>query len=148
MTRLLKYLSLAGLILVAAGISSAQNAANSELHVTVKDPTGALVTNATVTARDDAKAFERSTSANSDGVYRLLALPPGVYSVTVDAAGFTKAEAKGITVTVGQVADLPVTLSLKTGETSISVTTEAALIETSRTSTTETIDQRDRKSVV
>ena len=142
MTRLLKYLSLAGFLLVAAGISSAQNAANSELHVTVKDPTGALVTNATVTARDEAKAFERSTSANADGVYRLLALPPGVYSVTVEAAGFTKAEAKSITITVGQVADLPVTLSLKAGETSISVTTEAALIETSRTSTTETIDQR------
>jgi len=141
MARLLKYLGVVCLML-AAVVSPAQNAANSELQVTVKDPTGAVVTNATVTARDEAKAFERSTSANGNGVYRLLALPPGVYSVTVEASGFTKAEAKDITVTVGQVADLPVTLSLKAGETSISVDTEAALIETSRTSTTETIDQR------
>src|SRR5882672_1185984 len=92
MTRLLKYFGAAGILLAAATISPAQNAATSELHVTVKDPKGAVVTNATVAARDEGKAFERSTTANSDGEYHLIALPPGTYTVTVEAAGFAKAE--------------------------------------------------------
>jgi len=123
-------------------LSQAQNAATSELHVTVKDPKGAVVTNATVAARDGGKAFERSTTANSDGDYHLIALPPGVYIVTVESSGFAKAEVKDVTVTVGESAELPVALVVSGGQTSITVTSEAALIETTRTSTTETVDQR------
>ena len=64
----------------------AQGAATGDLHVTVRDPKGGIVTNATVTARDQARAFERSTTANVEGEYRLLALPPGTYTVRVEAA--------------------------------------------------------------
>jgi len=142
MTRLLKCLGVTSLLLAAAGILSAQNAATSELHVTVRDPKGALVTNATVAVRNEGKAFQRSTSANSDGEYRVLALPPGTYSVTVEAPGFASAEVKDVTVTVGQSAELPVALAVSGEKTSITVTAEAALVETTRTSTTETIDQR------
>jgi Carboxypeptidase regulatory-like domain len=142
MTRFLKYFSVLTLLFVAAVISPAQNAATSELHVTVRDPKAALVTNATVTARDQSKAFERSSSSNSDGEYHLLALPPGTYAVTVEAPGFNRAEIKDVTVTVGQSAELPVALAIKGGQVEVTVTSEAALVETTRTSTTETIDQR------
>ena len=141
--RIFKSLLTALLILAVPSIPSlAQNAATSELHVTVKDPKGAVVTNATVSARDEGKAFERSVSANSDGEYHLIALPPGTYTVTVQAPGFAKAEVKDVSVTVGQSAELPVALAIAGGQISMTVTTEAALIETTRTSTTETVDQR------
>src|SRR5271168_2436957 len=142
MTRSLRFLAPVVLLAALATLSQAQNASTSELHVTVRDPKGAVVTNATVTARDEGKAFERSTSANSDGEYHLIALPPGTYTVTVESAGFAKAEVKDVTVTVGQSAELPVALTISGGQTSITVTSEAALIETTRTSTTETVDQR------
>jgi hypothetical protein len=122
--------------------SSAQNAATSELHVTVKDPKGALVTNASVSVRDQSKGMERATSANSDGDYHLITLPPGIYAVTVAAPGFARVEVKDVTVTVGQSAELPVSLTVSAEQTSITVVSEAALVETTRTSTTETIDQR------
>ncbi len=142
MTRILRILVPVVLLTLLTAISQAQNAATSELHVTVKDPKGAVVTNATVAARDEGKAFERSTSANSDGEYHLIALPPGTYTVSVQAPGFAKVEVKNVTVTVGQSAELPVALTISAGQTSITVTSEAALIETTRTSTTETVDQR------
>ena len=142
MKQLLRYLGGLSFLLLAAVVCPAQNAATSELHVTVRDPKGALVTNATVAAHDEGKAFDRSTSANADGDYHLIALPPGIYAVTVEAPGFAKAEVKNITVTVGQSAELPVTLAVSGGQTTITVTTEAALVETTRTSTTETVDQR------
>jgi len=69
-------------------------------------------------------------------------LPPGVYSVTVEAAGFTKAEASGVSITVGQMAELPVAVSIASGKEVVEVSSEAALVETSRSSTTDTIGQR------
>src|SRR6201984_1493408 len=119
-----------------------QGSASGDLHVTVRDPKGAVVTNALVTAHEQAKAFERSTNQNTEGEYRLLSLPPGVYSVTVDAPGFSKSEAKGVIVTVGQMKDLPITLNISGESTVITVSSEAELVETTRTSATDTIDQR------
>ena len=147
MKQFVKVFAPAILLGILTTFSAAQNAATSELHVTVKDPKGAVVTNATVAARDEGKAFERSTTANSDGEYHLIALPPGTYTVTVQAAGFAKAEAKNVTITVGQSAELPVALAVSGGQTSITVSSEAALIETTRTSTTETVDQRSIDSL-
>src|SRR6266566_6328838 len=83
MTRFFRFLALVVFVTLSSVVSQAQNAATSELHVTVRDPRGAVVTNATVAVRDEGKAFVRSTNANSDGDYHLIALPPGVYTVVV-----------------------------------------------------------------
>jgi hypothetical protein len=120
----------------------AQGAATGDLHITVKDEKGSLVTNATVTAREQNKGFERATTLNNEGEYRLLSLPPGPYTVTVSAPGFGKYETNDQQVTVGQMRDLPVTLQIGSVQTVVSVTSEAELVETTRSSTTDTIDQR------
>jgi hypothetical protein len=123
-------------------LSFGQGAASGDLHVTVKDERGNLVTTATVTAQEQAKGFARTTKLNSDGEYRLLSLPPGMYTVTVEAAGFARYMANDQAVTVGQMKDLAVTLAVGSVETVVNVTSEAALVETTRSSTTNTIDQR------
>jgi len=130
-----------------ARLAAAQNVASGEMDVTVKDSKGALVTNATVTARDQAKAFERSTRQNVDGEYRLLALPPSTYVITVEAPGFAKLETTGVGLTVGQTLAFPITLQVSGGQVTVTVTTEGELVETSRTSTTNTIDERSIDSL-
>jgi Carboxypeptidase regulatory-like domain/TonB dependent receptor-like, beta-barrel len=125
-----------------SSLSFGQGAATGDLHVTVKDPKGNVVTNATVTARDEAKGLERSTSANVEGQYDLIALPPGKYMVTAEAPGFAKVTAPDVNITVGQLAELPVTLAVAGGQETISITAEAGVVETERTSTTDTIGQR------
>jgi len=120
----------------------AQGAATGDLHVTVKDPTGKVVTDATVTVSDPAKGFDRVTTQNVDGEYRILALPPGTYNVSISAGGFARAEYTNQKVTVGQMADLNATLQVSGGETVVSVSSEAELVETTRTSATDTIEQR------
>ena len=62
--------------------------------------------------------------------------------MTVEAPGFGKAEAKDVSVTVGGLVDLPVALALASGSEVVEVTSQADLVETSRTSTTDTIGQR------
>ncbi|HUK26331.1 MAG TPA: carboxypeptidase regulatory-like domain-containing protein, partial [Terriglobales bacterium] len=129
-------------VVLCAAAGFAQSSATGDLRVTVKDPKGEVVTTATVTASDAAKGLERSTNANADGEYRLTALPPGPYAVSVRAAGFATVQAAGVVITVGQVADLPVTLTIASGQETVNVSAEAELVETSRTSTTDTITQR------
>ena len=69
-------------------------------------------------------------------------LPPGHYTLTVEAPGFSKLVAKDVGVTVGQKAEFPVELKLATAVTEVTVTGEAALVETQRTSSTTTIEQQ------
>jgi hypothetical protein len=137
-----KLLLLTMLTLALTAYGFGQGAANGDLHVTVKDPKGSLVTNATVVARDQAKGVERSGTGNGQGEYRILLLPPGTYQVTAEAAGFAKTTVENVVITVGQVADLPVSLSVAGTQEVVNVSSAAELIETGRTSTTDTIEQR------
>jgi hypothetical protein len=132
----------AALILVVRQSGFAQGAATGDLHVSVKDPRGEAVTNATVTVRDVAKGLERAGTSGGEGGYSVRQLAPGTYSVTVDAPGFAKAEATGISITVGGMAELPVVVSVASGKEVVEVSSQAELIETARSSTTDTVGQR------
>jgi Carboxypeptidase regulatory-like domain len=128
---------------LAAAIAFGQGgAATGDLHVTVKDPSGNLVLNATVTARDEAKGLERSATSDGQGGYSVRLLPPGTYTVVVEAPRFTRTENRGVAITVGGLVELPVSLEVSGGKEVVEVTSQASLVETSRTSTTDTIGQR------
>jgi hypothetical protein len=114
-------------------VSFAQGVASGDLYVVVKDPKGAAVTNATVSASDQVRAFERSATTNIDGEYRLLALPPGTYTVRVEAPGFAKVEAKDQMVN-RSLRELPSPFRLLERET-ITVRSEAERGESSSSST-------------
>ncbi len=120
----------------------AQGASTGDLHVSVKDAKGNAVANATVTVRDAAKGLERAASDDGQGGYSARQLAPGTYSVTVDASGFAKAEAANVAITVGGTVELPVTLAVASGKEVVEVSAQADLIETSRSSSTNTIGQR------
>jgi hypothetical protein len=120
----------------------AQGAATGDLRVTVKDPKGNVVTDATVTVSDVAKGLERAGSSDGQGGYSVRQLAPGTYSVTINAPGFAKTEATGIEITVGGMAELPVTLTVAGGKEIVEVSSEAENIETSRSSTTDTVGER------
>jgi hypothetical protein len=143
MIRTRRALSLSLCLLLLSVFACAQGGvATGDLHVTVKDPKGSLVANATVAVRDLEKGLERIATGDGEGGYSARLLPPGTYSVSVEAAGFGKIENTGVSVTVGGLVDLPITLSLATGTEVVTVTSQAELVETSRSSTTDTIGQR------
>src|SRR5205823_6974643 len=100
-----KLVTVAVQLVLLTSLGFAQGAATGDLHVTVRDSKGGLVTNATVSARDESKALERATSENSDGQYRILLLPPGNYTVMVEAPGSRKPPAQGGTCTLAHRAE-------------------------------------------
>ena len=114
----------------------------SELHVTVKDAKGAVVAGAKVTAAEPEKGVERVQTTNADGVAVLLSLPPGPYSVTVVAAGFAKLVNESVRLTIGQVAELNVTLAVAAATETVTVTSEAELVETQQTASGTTVGQK------
>jgi hypothetical protein len=115
----------------------------SDLQGVVRDQSGAVVSGATVTVRHAATNTSKDTTTNNDGAYLIVNLPPGDYEVTVEAPNFKKAVLPGVTLTVGQRADLDV--SLEVGQVSEVVTISGAsaeLVETSKTAVATTVDQQ------
>ena len=143
MIRIAQAVFLSFWLLFLSAISFAQGGvATGDLHVTVKDAKGNLVANATVTAREVAKGVERAATGDGEGGYSIRQLPPGSYSVTIETPGFTKVENTNVIITVGGTVELPVALEVAGGREVVEVNSQADLVETSRSSTTDTIGQR------
>ncbi len=129
------------LAVVFTSFAAAQGAATADLRGTVKDPNNAVVPNATVTLRDEAKNLSRSAPTNAEGVYAFTGMPPGLYTLTVEASGFGKLTAKDVKLTVGQQAELPISLKVASATAEMTVSATADVIETQKTSVATTIDE-------
>src|SRR5712664_1149134 len=100
------------LTLALTNIQAQTDATTASLSGTVRDPQGALVTNATVTVNNAATNLSRSAQTNSNGNYQIVQIPPGQYRVTAEAPNFKRAQVPAITLTVGQNATLDIPLEV------------------------------------
>ncbi len=126
MRRVLLALSL---ILLIAGALWAQSD-RATVTGTVKDPTGAVIPGVTVTAVNVNTAVRTTTVTNNVGLYSILNLPIGKYTVLFDKDGFKKLERSGIALSTAQVAQIDVELPVGTTSDSVVVTTEAPVLDT------------------
>src|ERR1700749_1572436 len=76
------------LALLSSGYLYAQ--ANAGITGTVTDPSGAVVSGASVTITNQGTGVENHATTGSAGTYAGTGLTPGVYSVAVEASGFKK----------------------------------------------------------
>src|SRR5260370_17348225 len=67
---------------------------------TVTDPTGAVVSKATVTVTNTSTGLSRQTSADDAGYYSIPNLPQGAYDLAVSAVGFKPLTQKGVNVSI------------------------------------------------
>src|SRR6266508_1639625 len=81
---------------------------------TVSDASGARIPGATV--KVEGAAFVRTATTDSDGYYRMLQIPPGVYKVSVTASNFATANATDVNVALGKTTEID--FSLKVGSVS------------------------------
>jgi hypothetical protein len=99
------------LLCFGATFSAAQVSANVSGVIT--DPSGAAVSEATVTARNLDTGASRTVPTDQSGRYRLFALPVGLYEIRVTKQGFAEGIRSGIRLAVGQ--DASADLSLRVG---------------------------------
>lgn len=82
-------------LLITSSVAFGQSQSNAaDLQGVVRDPQGAVVVGATVTARNPATGFSRDATTNDEGYYQITNLPPGDYEVTVEASGFSREESR------------------------------------------------------
>src|SRR5438270_4820256 len=142
MNRVQKALSLAAALVTFAFGAMAQNIATANLRGVVKDQHDAVIQNAKVTARLAAQNLKRTTQSNSNGEYVLLNLPPGTYSIQVEAPGFAKLLQNQVVLNIGQDAELPVIMRVAAATEEVTVESGAELVETQRSSESTTIDRQ------
>src|SRR5690348_7707986 len=107
----------------AASADYAQSS-NGTIVGSVKDPSGAAVPKAKVIGTSTALGVERDTETDATGAYRLENLPPGTYSVKVEAGGFSAYSVTGIVVKAAL--ESTANASLEVGSISNTVTVEAS----------------------
>ena len=107
-----------------------QSAATGALTGTVKDSSGAVVPNATVTATSLGTDQSRATTTDAGGVYKFGFLPPDNYKLKFEASGFTTAEVPSVTVTVTETAVFDQALQVGTQTQQVEVRGEVEAVQT------------------
>jgi hypothetical protein len=131
----------AGLLLCLAGALTGADPTGT-IAGRVTDPTGAVVVDAKVTATVLATGLTRETTTMADGGYTFPLLPPGVYSLVVEAKGFSRFEQRGIEVLANVSSTVPITLQLGSATTSVTVDANAELVDTRTGTLRQTVDER------
>ncbi|WP_158820701.1 TonB-dependent receptor [Granulicella sp. S156] len=121
------------LTLMLFGISATMalgQGTSASLTGQVTDPTGAVVPNATVTAKNTDTNLVQTRTTDASGVYLINPLPPGRYSLTIQATGFAGYVQKGITLSVDFASTQNVVLKIGSESQTVTVTSDAELINT------------------
>jgi Carboxypeptidase regulatory-like domain len=139
-----KWLAATSLLTILATSLFSQTSSTGALTGTLKDSSGAVVPNATVTANNIGTSQARVTTTSSDGLYKFGFLPPGDYTLKFEASGFTTAEVRSVKITVTEtgVLDQVVQVGSQTQQVEVRGETEAVQTASSTVGTvisTETV---------
>jgi hypothetical protein len=130
------------LILVSPTLVLAQAVANAQIHGVISDSTGAVIPSAQIKATQTETGQVRTTVSGTEGSYVLPDLRVGPYRLEVTAQGFMNYIQSGIILQVGNNVEIDVALQVGAVSQEMSVSANAAMVETQSTSVSEVIDQR------
>jgi len=130
-----------GSVFAVPALTSAQiNTVN--LSGTVLDPQNLAVKGATVTLKNLATGAIRTATSDANGRYEVVGLPPGNYSLSVEAQGFAILTNPSLTMTLGVAAEYNPQVQLKTTSEAVIVEASPELVETTKTDISNTITSR------
>src|ERR1700730_16338362 len=137
------FLAVLLVIFVAAPRSEAQSTTDGAISGAVMDQSGAVVPNAVVSSRNLGTASSSSSVTDGNGRYLLIHLQPGLYSLEISGTGFGVFKATNITVEVGRVTTVDVTLSVKALVETVVATAELPVITADRADFSTNINQTE-----
>ena len=132
---------------LALSLSPFAQSVRGRIEGTVKDPQGQLIANAALTITNAGTGEKLTATSSSEGVFVVVEVKPGIYSITAEAAGFKKITAENIVVQVATVST--VKLELPVGATTDSITVSASESqEVVNTANPEVGDVIDRQRIL
>jgi hypothetical protein len=108
---------------------------------TVTDSVGSTVVNADVTVRNQATGEAHTTKTDASGIYLVPSLPVGTYRVEVKSPGMQTTAATGVELSVGSTVRQDFSLQVSATSTTVEVSGEAPLIDSSTTTLGSVVDQ-------
>jgi hypothetical protein len=121
-----------GFTLFAPQVVSGQETTGG-IQGTVKDPSGAVVPGAKIALTSPSLMGSKILVTDTSGYYRFANLPPGTYSVEGSAKGFDTTKRDGLTIEVGHLPTVDLVLKVGAEATTVEVTSEAPVIDTTTT---------------
>ena len=114
-------------MLVFSMVTSAQSD-NASLSGVAKDPSGALVPGAKIVLTDERTSLERRATTNESGYYIFTNIPPGFYSISVEAAGFKTTQQTHNRIAPSMAANIDLALTVGAIAETVSVTASAGSV--------------------
>jgi len=103
------------------------------INGTVTDNTGAVLPGVTVTVSSPALIQPQTQVTSAEGDYRFIALPPGVYDVTFELAGFQNVKREGVRVIINQTLTVDQQLNVASLQETVTVTGASPIVDSSTT---------------
>jgi len=124
----------AGLLLPAMSAAQGGGASSTgTIQGRVADSSGAVLPGVTVTATSRSMIGTQSQVTNENGSYRFPAVPPGVYELTFELAGFSTVKRNDVQISLGFTANVNADLKVATLQETVTVTGASPVIDTSAT---------------
>ena len=117
---------LVAILLVSAAFAQETTAG---LQGTVKDPTGAVVSKATVEVTGTTLIGMKKAKPIQSGYYRFANLPPGEYTITVSAQGFKGLKRAGIKLDTGKLPTIDLNMEVGGTEQTVEVSSVAPIVD-------------------
>ena len=130
------------LLLLIPTLAAAQAGSTAQIAGTVKDDTGGVLPGVTITVTQTATSFTRTAVSDETGGYVLPNLPVGPYRLEAILQGFRSYVQTGIVLTVNATPTVNVVLALGAVSEQISVTANAAMVETRSTGVGQLIENQ------
>src|SRR6267378_2465785 len=134
-------LALMAVLLLAFG-ALAQSTTNGAIGGSVQDAQGLTVSTATVKIINKGTNQETTAVLDDRGEFRVTNLQPGVYFVTAEASGFSTLKLENIVVEVDRVREFEVKLVVGCTSSTVDVTAEAPLVNTSQADFATSVDEK------
>jgi len=123
-------------------LSLAQSGISSAIAGTVVDSSGAVLTDAAVTATNTETKATRTGQTNGSGRFLFSQVNPGNYVVTITASGWAEQRSRPVEVDLGRTVTLNFTMTLASTSQSVEVKAQQALLSLENSNTTTTLEAK------
>ena len=108
----------------------------------VTDSSGAVLPNAIITVTNDGSDLKYSAKTNSEGLYFIKGILPGVFKVKIDATGFKSSVVVGLTIASSRISKLDITLEVGSVSETVSIMSDVARLQTESSTIGKTISSK------
>ena len=133
--------------LALAAVAAFAQTQTATVRGTVTDASGAVIPGVGLTLANVDQNRPWKGESNASGAYVFQQIPPGNYSLSVEAAGFKRYERPRFTLQVAQVAQIDISLEVGDVTEVVEITAEAPLLATATSDLGEVVNSRTAESL-